>query len=704
MRVRGQDGPRLFGIFLLLASIPLLVWQSEAGNQAVISSAEFLAAHSMMETFAIVVAALVFFTGYGAHETTRSVRSVVLGYAFLAVALLDALHFLSYAGMPDLISPNSPQKSILFWLCARIAAGIGLLAYILIPEAPSTQNRLRRRVLLGVLLLVAVIAYPFLTAPQSAPAMFVPGKGLTAIKIVLEWAVFGFYIAIAALLYLRRKTVTNCDIDSLLLALLLMAAGELFFTMYVQVSNTANLLGHAYKVAAYYFLYRAIYAEAVRQPFRQMRKMLTHDDLTGLPNRMAFSERLSGAVALATHEQSSCSVLLIDLDHFQNVNDTLGHELGDMLLMAVGARLRAALPESAFVARFSGDEFVILLERTTVEGAKAMGQVVLDAMAAEFDIGQDRLEIGASVGIVTCPLGGDSASVLMRHADLALSQAKAAGRNCMVVFSRNLADKLQRHVRLEAGLKHALEARELSLHYQPKIEVASGRIVGWEALLRWHSPELGAVSPAEFIPVAEQTGLILTIGDWVLHEACRQLREWRDAGLAPGSMAVNLSPRQFRQKDLSETIQAVLKETGLPAEMLGLEITESAIMDNLASAADVLAELEQQGVRIAVDDFGTGYSSLGYLKTFPIHCLKIDRSFIKDIPGNDSDAAIVRTVITLAGSLGLYVVAEGVETEEQLAYLRTHRCDQIQGYLFSRPLPPEHCVELMRSGPHRAVA
>jgi diguanylate cyclase (GGDEF)-like protein len=477
----------------------------------------------------------------------------------------------------------------------------------------------------------------------------------------------------------------------------------LFFILYVQVGSTANLLGHTYKVFAYYFLYHAIYADAVSRPFRQMRHMLSHDELTGLPNRTAFNDQLNLAVARARQDMP-CTVLLLDLDHFQNVNDTLGHEQGDLLLVAVAQRIRVNLPKAAFMARFSGDEFVILLEDTPVERAKQVGQAVLQAMASEFDIGNDRLGISASIGIVSYPSDGESASVLMRYADLALHRAKSAGRNCLIVFSQDLSEEIQRRVLLEARLKYALEHKEFALHYQPKLEILSGRLMGWEALLRWQSPELGAVSPGEFIPVAEQSGLILPIGDWVLREACRQMRAWQEQGLLAGTMAVNLSTRQFRQKDLAEAIRTALRDSGLAPGDLELEITESSIMDSLASAATVLAELEELGITIAVDDFGTGHSSLSYLKAFSIHSLKIDRSFIRDIPGDESDTAIVRTIIALARNLGLTVVAEGVETDAQLAYLRTNHCDQVQGYLFSRPQPPDECVKLMRAGLRQVAA
>ncbi|WP_324779587.1 putative bifunctional diguanylate cyclase/phosphodiesterase [Thiobacillus sedimenti] len=704
MQPPNKNTHRIAGTLLLALSIPLLIWQVAPDNQLTITQAHFLVVHSMMEIFAVIVAVLIFFTGHGAAETERSTRAMALGCAFLAVGVFDMLHFLSYLGMPDVVGPNSPHKSIVFWLLGRFAAGAGLLAYVLLPETPVPRSPLRRNAWLVALFVASSVSYALLEAPDAIPRMYDSGVGLTRLKVALEWGVFGLYLGIAALLVLRRKQITNCDFDSLILALLLMAAGELFFTVYVQVTSTANMLGHAYKVFAYYFLYRAIYAEAVSRPFRQMRHMLTHDDLTGLPNRTAFGERLGQSLAHAREAQTACAVLLLDLDHFQTVNDTLGHEQGDLLLVAVAGRIRASLPADAFLARFSGDEFVIQLENAPVERAREVGEGLLQVLSREFDIGNDRLGISVSIGIVAYPSDGESASVLMRYADLALHRAKLAGRNCIRVFSRELSEEIQRRVLLEARLKQALERRELVLHYQPKREISTGRLTGWEALLRWQSPELGSVSPDEFIPLAERSGLILPIGEWVLREACRQMRAWQDAGLAAGTMAVNLSARQFRQMDLAEEVSAVLRDTGLAPADLELEITESSLMDNLATAATVLTDLERLGIRIAVDDFGTGYSSLSYLKTFPLHCLKIDRSFIRDIPGDDNDTAIVRTIIALAGTLGLTVVAEGVETEAQLAYLRANRCDQAQGYLFSRPLPPEACLALLRAGPRRAAA
>ena len=687
---------RLSGLLLLAFAGPLLVWQMVPGNQEAIPASAFLALHSLAEIFAVVVAALVFYTGYGMQPERRSTRAVLLSHAFLAVALLDTLHLLSYPGMPDLISANSAHKAILFWLGARVMAGVGLLAYVLLPESRTLGRAGQRLFLIGMLGGVAVLGALFTAMPQQVPSTFVEGAGLSSPKVALEWGVFALYLGTAATLYARRQRVTHCDVFNLGLALLLMAAAELFFTLYVSVNSTANMLGHAYKVAAYYFLYLAIYGDAVDRPFRQMRHMLTYDDLTGLPNRAAFGERLGEALG-AGHAPGG-AVLLLDLDNFKDVNDTLGHERGDQLLVAAAGRIRKALPESAYLARFSGDEFVALLEGVTRQEASGAGQTLLGAMRDEFELGEDRLAIGISLGMVLYPDDGDSPSELMRHADLALHRAKSSGRNCLVGFDRELSRAIRRRVLLEARLRYALQNGELSLHYQPKLALGGGRLAGCEALLRWNSPELGAVGPDEFVPVAEQSGLILPIGDWVVREACRQLRAWKDQGLDIGVVAVNLSTRQFRQSDLADEIGRALRDSGLAPGDLELELTESAIMDNLAAAAGVLGELGALGVRIAVDDFGTGYSSLAYLKSFPLHSLKIDRSFIRDIPGDENDTAIVRTIIALAGNLGLSVVAEGVETPAQLDYLRSNRCDQIQGYLLSRPLPADQFAAWVRAG------
>jgi diguanylate cyclase (GGDEF)-like protein len=651
-----------------------------------------------MEIFAVVVAALIFFIAYGTRDTARSLRIVALGCAFLAAALFDVFHFLSYEGMPDFVNDNNWNKAILFWLSGRFAVAIGLPLYILLAESRIPRAHWARWILTATVVLVACVTYLILYAPDTFPVMFVAGQGLGMAKIVIEWLIFVIFVGTAIILYLRRHRVVNCNVSNLIIALLLMAVSELFFSIYVQVSNTANLLGHVYKVAGYYYLYRAIFAEAVRRPFQQIKNMLTHDELTGLASRAAFNEQLQQTIRHARLNGKSCCVILMGLDHFKTVNATLGHERGDLLLMAVAERIRNVLPESAFISRFSGDLFSILLQDCDVKEATRQGNALLDALQQVFSLADDHLEIGASMGIVVYPEHGDTASILMRHADVSLHEAKMEGRHCQVIFSRELSDAINRRALVGSRMKNALEAGEFYLHYQPKIALASVKIDGWEALLRWQSDELGTVSPAEFIPVAEENGLILQIGEWVLRETCKQVRDWQTQGLSVGDVAINLSARQFRQNDLPEMIESILNETEIAASTISLEITESVIMDNPESAKTMLEKLTQLGINIAIDDFGTGHSSLSYLKTFSLHCLKIDRSFINDIPDDENDVAIVHSILGLGHSLGLMVVAEGVETQEQLNYLRKEQCDIIQGYFFSKPLPPDECISLMKSG------
>jgi diguanylate cyclase len=690
---------RVMGVLLLTLALPLLVWQLGVGAQIALAPTVFMPMHSILEISAVVMAALVFFTGAGTAEIERSMRAMELGGAFLAVAIFDAFHFLSYPGMPDmLVGLNSEHKSFVFWLLARYSAGLGLLAYILLSERATPVSYWGRKAwLIALLVLIVLVAWVPMTAPERIASMYQPGVGATPLKIGLEWGAFVLYLSAALVLLFRRKKIVNCDCETLLMALFLLSAGELFFTLQTRATGVANLLAHGYKLAAYYYLYRAIYSESVNKPFRRMRYTLTHDALTHLPNRMRFGQKLNHALAYATSKHSPCAIVLLNIDRFQNINDTLGHEQGDNLLMLIAKRIKESLPAGAFAARFSGDEFAILLQDTSRHDAQQMAQALLHVFSEAFELGEDNIAISVSMGLTCYPDDTDNASVLMRYADLALRQAKRNGRNCVAAFSKELGEGFQRQVALETHLRGALARKEFELHYQPKWEIESGKLYGWEALLRWHSPILGQVSPDEFIAVAERTGLILPLGEWVLYEACRQLRAWRAAGLPAGTMAVNLSARQFRQRDIADEVGRVLLETGVLAEELELEITESVLMDDLDSAVVALDEMKQLGVRIAIDDFGTGHSSLAYLKSLPIHCLKIDRAFIADIPNNPNGVVIVRSILALARSLGLTVVAEGVENQAQFSFLRDNQCDQAQGYLFFRPLPASECFELLQA-------
>ena len=419
-------------------------------------------------------------------------------------------------------------------------------------------------------------------------------------------------------------------------------------------------------------------------------KYLAHfDTLTGLPNRTQLEDRAAFTLGLAHRNQTSVALLLFDLDHFKDINDTLGHSIGDALLIEIANRLRGSLRAEDTVSRLGGDGFVFLLYGIYASGATVVAQKLLDNIAKPCRIGGYDLNITGSVGIAMYPNDGSDLETLMRCADAAMFRAKRHGRNSYRFFKKEMEEKTALHLQLINALRFAQERSELALHYQPQIDAQTGRLVGAEALLRWTNPLLGTVEPSVFIPAAEESGLILSIGEWVIRKAVRQLAIWNKQGMAPLVVAVNLSAVQFRQPDFPQMVTRILDEEGLPANCLELELTEGVAMHDPLAATAVLNDLYERGIGIAIDDFGTGYSSLSHLKKFRVHKLKIDRSFVRDICTDPEDKAIVSAVINMAKSLGLKTVAEGVETGRQERFLRDQGCDEIQGYYHSKPLPPE---------------
>jgi len=431
----------------------------------------------------------------------------------------------------------------------------------------------------------------------------------------------------------------------------------------------------------------------------RLRHQAFHDPLTGLPNRALFMDRLSQVLSRAARRATTTAVLFLDLDRFKLINDSLGHEAGDALLMAVAERLRACLRPADTVARFGGDEFIVLLEDgATSESAAAVARRVLAALTKPYALNGSEVFSGASIGITLSDAPGAQPDELVREADIALFEAKAAGRGSYVLFDASMKARSTDRLDLETDLRQALARGELRVYYQPEIDIPTGLVVGMEALLRWEHPRRGLIGPDRFIPLAEETGLILEIGPWVLEQACRDTRRWQEQhlGTRPLVVSVNLSPREFACPEMPGEVAQILQRTGLHPASLRLEITETAMMDDVDQASRTLDELKRLGVWLAIDDFGTGYSSLNYLRRFPVDTVKIDRSFIGGLESDAGAVSIVRAVTALGHALGMDVTAEGIETAAQLALMEAVSCDRGQGYLFSRPVPAHELDELLR--------
>ncbi|PMY54816.1 MULTISPECIES: phosphodiesterase DibA [Pseudomonas] len=436
--------------------------------------------------------------------------------------------------------------------------------------------------------------------------------------------------------------------------------------------------------------YVAVFSDisAIKNSEHELTRLAHHDPLTDLPNRLLFTDRAGQAVASAQAHKRGCALLMIDLDHFKLINDSLGHSVGDQLLKGVAERLNTLFGPGITLARLSGDEFALLAENCPQPGhAAALAQRVIDGLKERFQIDRHSLFINASVGISLFPSDALSAEQLLRNADSALFKAKSAGRDSYALYTEELTAHAQQRVEIAFELRRALEQQELRVYYQPVHDLKTSRLIGVEALVRWEHPQRGLVSPAEFIPIAERTGLIAEIDAWVMRQACQQMCQWHAAGVVLSFVAVNVSSRLFARRELYQQVAQVLHDTGLDPAYLELEVTESAVMEDPEVALEQMHRLRELGVRLAIDDFGTGYSSLLRLKRLPVQKLKIDQGFVAGLPGDEDDAAIARVIVALAQSMGMQVHAEGIEQVEQAAFLLEHDCDLGQGYWFGRPVP-----------------
>ncbi|HVR71666.1 MAG TPA: EAL domain-containing protein [Vicinamibacteria bacterium] len=611
---------------------------------------------------------------------------LTLGFAALQIALLRAHPSgaglwaigttVGYAGLTLLARRQARRQRLeaaVTLTCGGLLA-VGVLGVIITPGSLPT--------LVVIPLLAVMVALTF--GPQSALRRFMPASWIAGVLIALvgEWLPRA---APSGWLVTAYRVATVAAVLGLSLLLLWQFSRRL--TEALAEMQAANLS-----------LHEAL-AE-VRMAEEKIKDLAYHDTLTALPNRLVFTDRLALAVNQAQRQGSRLAVLFLDLDHFKVINDSLGHSLGDLLLQQVAARLTGCLRAGDTVARLGGDEFTLLLPgvQGPAESERVAGKV-LDTLREPFRLEGRELFVTASMGISLYPDDGEDTDTLVRNADAAMYRAKEQGRDSHRLYAPPMNEMAGERLALESALRRALAGDELVLHYQPLVEIGTGRLHGVEALLRWRHPEKGLLWPSDFLALAESTGIILPIGPWVLRTACAQAQAWHAQDLRELRVAVNLSARQFQQPDLAEHVQRALRETGLPPPRLELEITETSAMQNTELTARTFRELKALGVRISIDDFGVGYSSLGTLKRLPIDTIKIDRSVIRDITTDPDDAAIVTAIIAMAHTLELKVVAEGVDTEEQLTFLRGHGCDLMQGHLFGPAAPAEECGEgLARHG------
>ncbi len=695
-----QSWPSASSLVIALTALLVLVWLLSSLADLNGSQVWFpLSLHITVETFSIVVAGLVFAVAWHSQQPVP-LSNPLLACAFLAIALLDLAHMLSYRGMPVWVTPASAEKAIAFWLVSRV-----LLAFTLLAVACRLCHRsiaLPRVLLLSSSLgLVVLVVYLQLFQPQLWPRTFIDGEGLTRFKVQMEWLIISLF-ALAAWVFWRAREVAGRDyIEGMLAATLVSILAELCFTAYTSVNSFYSLLGHLYKIVSYGFIYQVVFVSSVRAPYerlavemneriaaQQRADYMAHfDSLTGLPNLSQLEERTRQAMASALKLKGAVAVLYVDLDHFKMVNDSFGRTFGDQLLCTTSTRLQQALPDSAMLARAGGDEFVVLLaDLEGAEGASVVIQRVLDELADPFMIERQQIVVSISIGVAVGPSDGMDFPCLLRNAEMAMYKAKEAGRRTWCYYNAALDTEMRGRLYLINGLRLALEREEFFLEYQLQLDLASGRVVGAEALLRWQHPQWGLVAPGQFIPAAEQSGLIVGIGEWVILEACREAQRWQAEGLDIPRVAVNVAAIQLHQGSLEQTVAAALARTGLPASALELELTESSLVDNTEQVMIALAGLKALGVTLSIDDFGTGYSCLAYLRRLSVDILKIDRSFVSDLPNEDGHA-IVAAIIHMAESLGLNTLAEGVEDEATAAELRRLGCRQAQGFFYARPVP-----------------
>lgn len=674
--------------------------------------------HSLTEFFAVAVSLLVFSVTWHSYRRQMAGNMVLLACGFLAVGLLDLTHVLSYRGMPDFITPANIEKSIDFWLAARLTAAGSLLVIALRPWQPLARPVTRFYLLLGALLLAALVIYLQLWQPQLFPRTFIEGEGLTSIKVWTEWLVIALLSAAALSFWRARARQQVYDAYGLCVAVLVSILAELCFTAYNNVHDIYSLLGHLYKVLAYLLLYRVVFISCVREPYRrlaeemrvreaaeqQIEVLAFYDTLTGLPNLDLLRDRTDQALAASHRSHQQVALLYMDVDGFKTLNDSLGHSYGDALLRTLAEMLHGMISESDTLCRPGGDEFILLLpEMETPEDIAALADTIMRKVQQPFSLFGRSISTSLSLGIAVAPHDGQDFETLLRNAETAMYKAKQSGRETWRFFDSSMNGEALERLELLNGLRQAIDGEQLLLHYQPQIDLASGALIGVEALIRWQHPEWGLVPPIRFIGAAEESRLIVPIGEWVIQHACRQAMAWQQAGVLVPQVAVNVSAIQLQQGNLEQQVLQALASSGLPASRLELEITESSLLDNTEQVLATLKRLKAMGVKLSIDDFGTGYSSFAYLRNLAVDKLKIDQSFVRDLTSSADSRAIVTAIIQMARSLGLTTIAEGVEDQGIAELLQQLGCLEAQGYLYAKPLPAAQLTQFVREMTTQAV-
>jgi len=823
------------GMGLMALAIPLF-WRLPTAGPATTLLPDWLQHWQLaVDLMVVVVAMLIFVTGYRAILSPRKGAVVWLGVAFLGVGLLDFLHLISHSDLPASVAPTVTPPALWFSLAARLLAAFALLVYAALPAVPDVDLR-RKRLAVGVMLVwVATLGYVSLWHADLLPTLITPQGGSTMLCFALQLSVVALNLLSLGVFWLRRQALERECLMALVFAAALSAVAGLFFALPgAVVGDDAYLLGHAFQAAAYFHLFHATTNEALHRPLERLamlnqrekatltaapdgviwldsqgnivlanpaiqtlsgyrpeeltgqnisiflpphlrerhaqsmrdffntpssrpmgmmdlklyrrdgalqpvdislghwdvggephaiaylrdlserkkleeslRHQATHDELTGLPNRWLFQLQLKQALLRADRTEKRVAAMFIDLDHFKTINDTFGHGAGDALLVQASQRIRNSLRASDTLARMGGDEFAVLLpDLNEANEAVSVALKILGCLQEAFELTHQQIYSGASIGLAYYPDDARDSDSLLRYADMAMYQAKQDGRGGYACYSQELDRRTHEDMQLHARLKAALHHQLLQLHYQPQVELQGGRLIGAEALLRWHDPVLGKVEPSRFIPVAEATGLILPLADWVLETGCRQIATWQRAG-TPVRLAINVSVQQLHQGNLADKVRDMLERTGAQAQWLELEVTETAAMTQPRQALAQLNALVELGCSVSLDDFGTGYSSLAHLKMMPVHKIKIDRGFVQDITDDPDDDVIVQTIIGMARNLGIDVIAEGVETEAQRERLSLYGCNSYQGHLFHQALPLEEFERLLQqdtpTGPHATL-